>query len=82
MADKKANASLAFQDPQLVPRKPSPLQSNVRPQLPSSQLMISPKATNQQTEMTRSVGQWINEPEKGNSQRMDKRIESAATTSM
>lgn len=82
MADRKAKASSAFHEPQLLPRKPRPLQSKVSPQLPPSQSTSRPKAANQQNEMTRSTGQWMKLPEKGSSQRSASRIESPATTSV
>jgi hypothetical protein len=82
MADRKAKASSDFQEPQLLPRSPRPLQLKVRPHEPPSQLTSRPKAANQQTERMKSAGQWEKAPEKGRSQRRERRMERPATTSM
>lgn len=81
MADRNAKASSAFQEPQLLPRKPRPLQSKVLPQVPPSQSTRRPKTANQAAEMMKSTGQWMKLPEKGSSQRSDSRMEMPATTS-
>lgn len=81
MAARNAKASSALKEPQLLPRKPMPLQSKVLPQLPWSQSTSRPKTANQQAEMTRSTGQWMKLPEKGSSHRRESRMDSPATTS-
>lgn len=82
MAARKANASSVFHVPQLLPRRPRLDQSNVPPQLPPSQLTIRPKTANQAMDRTRSTGQWMKEPEKGSSHRIESRIDRPATTSV
>jgi hypothetical protein len=58
------------------------LQRITYPQVPFSQLTIRPKATNQQIEMTTSIGQWMKELANGNSQMIDKKMDKPATTSV
>lgn len=76
-------ATSAFHMPQVLPlpRKLMPLQSKVLPQAPLIQSTSSPKATNQQIEITRSTGQRGILFHKGNRKSRARKMETAALTS-